>query len=121
MMKTSVMRQARFCRVALQSASRLQTASRPTLSARSALSSTSRTLATPCRPLGSTLLRFYSSEAAVAEDKPASPALVTKFADLATLGVNDAIVRSITEGMRYENMTAVQSETISAALDGRDL
>ncbi|KAK4450081.1 P-loop containing nucleoside triphosphate hydrolase protein [Podospora aff. communis PSN243] len=121
MMKTSVMRQARFARVALQTASRVQIVSRPVLSAPSALTSTPRALAASFRPLGSSLLRFYSSEAAAPEDGAASHTPITKFPDLASLGVNDAIVRSITEGMGYENMTDVQSATISAGLDGKDL
>ncbi|KAK0643609.1 P-loop containing nucleoside triphosphate hydrolase protein [Cercophora newfieldiana] len=121
MMKTSVMCQARFCRVALQTASRVQIASRPTLSAPSALAATPRALAASGRPLGGTLLRFYSSEAAPIQENGAGPAPVTKFADLASLGVNEALVRSITQGMRYEDMTDVQSATINAGLDGKDL
>jgi ATP-dependent RNA helicase MSS116, mitochondrial len=121
MMKTSVMRQARFARVALQTASRAQIVSRPILSAPSALASTPRALAASFRPLGSSLLRFYSSEAAAHEDGAPSHAPVTKFADLASLGVDNAIVRSITEGMGYETMTDVQSATINAGLDGKDL
>ncbi|KAK0627209.1 ATP-dependent RNA helicase [Immersiella caudata] len=121
MMKTSVMRQARFARVALQTASRVQVVSRPILSAPSAVASTPRALAASCRPLGSSLLRFYSSEAAAPDAGATSHAPITKFADLGSLGVNDAIVRSITEGMRYENMTDVQSATINAGLDGKDL
>lgn len=120
MMKTSILRQARVCRVALQAATRAQIASRPALSAHSALAATPRALAASARPLGGTLLRFYSSEAAV-QDHGAGPAPVTKFADLASLGVNGALVRAVTQGMGYEKMTDVQSATINAGLDGKDL
>ncbi|KAK5660229.1 hypothetical protein OQA88_12763 [Cercophora sp. LCS_1] len=120
MMKTSVMRQARLARVALSAASRLHIASRPYPSAVSALSATPRTTASPCRTLWSPLVRLYSSEAAVPKSNDSS-GLITRFEDLSKLGVEEEIVQAITRGMGYESMTDVQSQTINAALDGKDL
>ncbi|KAJ9138843.1 hypothetical protein NKR23_g8230 [Pleurostoma richardsiae] len=70
--------------------------------------------------------RAYSS-AAVADAQapapaPAAPAAPsTKFADLRSLGVHESVVRAITEGMGYENMTDVQSMTLGPALAGKDI
>ncbi|KAI0132538.1 DEAD/DEAH box helicase [Xylariales sp. AK1849] len=79
---------------------------------------------TPLRQLGS---RFYSAEFAAqrsddvgAHDQHQS-GLITKFADLSTLDVHPKLVSSITENMKYEDMTEVQSMTINAALRGTDL
>lgn len=70
--------------------------------------------------------RFYSSEAVAERTNDAAAQAdgsqhVTKFADLSLLGVHEKLVSAITEGMRYENMTEVQSDTINAALRGTDL
>lgn len=68
--------------------------------------------------------RFYSAGAGVAEHvrtKDEASGLITRFADLSQLGVHPAIVRSIVQGMKYEDMTPVQSKTIRPALAGKDL
>ncbi|KAK8090770.1 atp-dependent rna helicase protein [Apiospora phragmitis] len=71
--------------------------------------------------------RLYSSESAAAAEpnddaSPAStPQLITRFADLSKLGVHPRLVDAITNGMKYETMTDVQSKTINAALNGVDL
>ncbi|KAK4231415.1 putative ATP-dependent RNA helicase mss116 [Podospora fimiseda] len=116
MMKSSLLRSAAACRVAL--------AARPLhIISRSAASAVVRApLAATYRPANS-LLRFYSSEsAAEKEDSSASsPTLITKFADLDSVGVHHALVDAITRGMKYENMTDVQTMTISPALSGKDV
>ncbi|KAK1759445.1 P-loop containing nucleoside triphosphate hydrolase protein [Echria macrotheca] len=120
MMKTSVLRQARFCRAALSGLGRVQIVSRPSLSSSLALSSASRPLATPCLSAASQLLRSYSSEVE-ARAPERQHKLITKFKDLESLGVNPVLVDAITNGMRFEDMTDVQTKTINAALDGTDL
>ncbi|KAI1377803.1 DEAD-domain-containing protein [Hypoxylon crocopeplum] len=78
-------------------------------------------------PLSQVTSRLYSQESAAAhshaetEDSPASLYEITRFEDLRKLGVNERIVRSITEDMGYEKMTDVQSLTINPALKGVDL
>ncbi|KAK9774781.1 putative P-loop containing nucleoside triphosphate hydrolase protein [Seiridium cardinale] len=75
------------------------------------------------------LPRFYSSEATAQQtrdnasdaDADAGPQLVTKFPHLSNLGVHEKLVSAITEGMKYEDMTDVQSLTINQALRGTDL
>ncbi|KAK4151264.1 P-loop containing nucleoside triphosphate hydrolase protein [Chaetomidium leptoderma] len=119
MMRTSLIRQAAASRVAL--AARPAQAAFRASSAALALSRSSRSATAVYRPVSS-LLRFYSSESAAPQtsaDGASGP--VTRFADLSELGVHDRIVRSITQGMGYENMTDVQSMTINAALAGKDV
>lgn len=119
MMKTSVLRQARFCRVALGAARRVHIASRPSLSV-SALTSAPRVLAA-ARPSISPLVRFYSSEAAAQDASSGSSGRITGFSELASLGVHERLVSSITQGLGYEKMTDVQSMTIAPALEGKDV
>ncbi|KAK0735753.1 P-loop containing nucleoside triphosphate hydrolase protein [Apiosordaria backusii] len=117
MMKTSILRHAAACRVAL-SARPIQLTARLSPSA-FAIAQTP--LKASYRPVQS-LLRFYSSaSAAQQENSSPSGGRITKFRDLETLGVHNALVRSITDGMKYEDMTEVQSMTINAALAGKDL
>ncbi len=123
MMKTSLLRQAaarraiaaaaaRPVRLALRPSSGLLSLSRPVHPAASLV----------CRPVGSSLPRFYSSESAAAEATEGSPnGPITQFKDMAQLGVHERIVSSITDGMGYQDMTAVQSMTINAALAGKDV
>ncbi|XDG09547.1 hypothetical protein ABKA04_009162 [Annulohypoxylon sp. FPYF3050] len=71
-------------------------------------------------------IRLYSGEAAAhpnthVEDSPAGIYDITKFEDLAKLGVNERLIRAITQDMRYDTMTDVQSLTINPALKGVDL
>lgn len=72
--------------------------------------------------------RLYSSESAAAEENepssaapPADADLVTRFEDLSRLGVHEKLIEALTQGMKYETMTDVQSLTINAALRGTDL
>lgn len=72
--------------------------------------------------------RFYSSEAAAEQRNDSAPAAavvgsqhITRFADLSQLGVHERLLSAITKGMKYEDMTEVQSLTINAALRGTDL
>jgi len=118
MMKTSLMRQAAVCRVALTALP-----GRATFRASPAAAlALPRSAATLYRPSAS-LIRFYATEQAVSsrESNPEPPALVTRFEDLHTLGVNERLIHSITKGMRYETMTEVQSLTINPALRGKDV
>ncbi|KAH8680897.1 P-loop containing nucleoside triphosphate hydrolase protein [Xylariales sp. PMI_506] len=80
---------------------------------------------TPIRTF--TASRLYLSEATAeqSENNASEPGnsseTIKRFSELGTLGVHPTIVRSITEGMRYEDMTDVQSLTINPALRGLDL
>ncbi|KAK2067505.1 hypothetical protein P8C59_001242 [Phyllachora maydis] len=69
--------------------------------------------------------RLYSSEAEAAgaakETSAPSDERVTRFSDLAKLGVDDSLVTAITQGMGYDTMTDVQTMTINPALAGKDL
>ncbi|KAJ4420678.1 ATP-dependent RNA helicase cyt-19, mitochondrial [Neurospora sp. IMI 360204] len=115
-MRTSVLRQAGLCRAAL-AARHLQISSKPSAAL---LSQVTRAAAVQSLPSAS-LPRFYSAEATAQSNTAASNGLVTRFADLASLGVHENVVRAITHGMGYENMTEVQSMTISPALKGKDI
>lgn len=118
-MKTSLLRQAGAARVAL--AVRPAQAAFRVSPAALALSRSSRNTAAVYRPAGS-LLRFYSSEsAAPATTGSAHSGVVTRFADLPSIGVHERLVSSLTRGMKYETMTEVQSSTINAALAGKDV
>lgn len=129
MLKNTLSRQSRLCRLPLAAAARqVQTVSRITSRPLSQIV-TPRTNITSISAL-SALSRFqprlYSTEAAAATEtapeqsqQPTGP--VTKFADLKKLGVDDSIVYNITDGFGYENMTDVQSATINAALKGKDM
>lgn len=92
------------------------------------LQPTRPTLRLPAQPVTPRGLvpRLYSSEAAAAaqgegESTAASSGLVTRFADLAQLGVHPKLIDSITKGMGYETMTDVQSMTINPGVRGVDL
>lgn len=67
--------------------------------------------------------RSYSSAAAAAEsDNGGRPSgLITRFADLSTLGVHQSLITAITNGLGYETMTDVQSMSINPALQGKDM
>lgn len=119
MMKSSLLRQAAVCRVAL-AARPAQVALRAS-SAALALSRASRTTSSLYRPVSS-LVRFYSSESAAPERSGhAASGLVTRFTDLGSLGVHERLVEAITRGMGYESMTDVQTLTINSALAGKDM
>lgn len=69
--------------------------------------------------------RSYSSATAAAatqsDNGGQSNGLITRFADLSSLGVHENLIRAITEGLGYEKMTDVQSMSINPALQGKDL
>ncbi|KAI0594958.1 ATP-dependent RNA helicase mss116 [Biscogniauxia sp. FL1348] len=130
MFKASIQRQAW-----LGNAARRQLS---TLSSLPARSSSSVVVAPPCLrwsqgarlrslPLRQIAARLYSSESAAVQDDHADESsqapsgLVTRFADLSRLGVNDHLVRALTQGMKYDTMTEVQTMTINPALKGVDL
>ncbi|KAI1105855.1 ATP-dependent RNA helicase mss116 [Jackrogersella minutella] len=72
-------------------------------------------------------IRLYSQQSAAARpntevaDSPAGIYDITRFEDLSKLGVDERIIRAITQDMRYDTMTEVQSLTINPALKGVDL
>ncbi|KAK3400153.1 CYT-19 DEAD-box protein precursor [Sordaria brevicollis] len=115
-MRTSVLRQAGLCRAAF-AARHIQISSK---SSAALLSQITRVAAVQSLPSASPP-RFYSAEATAQTDNAGSDGLITRFADLASLGVHENVVRAITRGMGYENMTEVQSMTISPALKGKDI
>ncbi|KAI0914919.1 DEAD-domain-containing protein [Ustulina deusta] len=71
--------------------------------------------------------RLYTAESSAAEadgqgrPTPAPPGLITRFADLSQLGVNEGLIQALTRGMGYETMTEVQSMAINPALKGVDM
>lgn len=81
------------------------------------------------RPLSSfkpisSAARAYSTEADASAElvqETAAPGEVTKFRDLAALGVHNNLLSSIIDGMGYESMTQVQAKTINPALKGTDM
>jgi ATP-dependent RNA helicase MSS116, mitochondrial len=125
MFKTSIPRQARLGYVARRQASTFLSL-RPlriqSLEQQQQLSTTHVSI----RPavLRTVVPRFYTSEAA-AQKQSDTPEVgserITQFKDLARLGVHERLVSAITEGMKYQDMTEVQSLTINSALRGTDL
>jgi ATP-dependent RNA helicase MSS116 len=79
------------------------------------------------RPLSRYSLAFrntYSTTAdaaaeAVSENSTSEEKIY--FKDLQDLGVNEALISTITQGMKYETMTPVQAKTIPPALKGTDM
>ncbi|KAL2267639.1 hypothetical protein VTJ83DRAFT_4916 [Remersonia thermophila] len=123
MMKTGLLRHAAAARLAVAAVRPAQLSS---IRASSAVLSASRASSSPlaCRPAAPAVLaRFYSaaSASAAASSSAGSSEPITRFTDLPKLGVSDSLVRSITQGMGYENMTPIQSMTINAALAGKDV
>jgi hypothetical protein len=117
-MRTSLLRQVAASRVALAATRPARLPFRPSSAALGVVAA-----AAVHRPVGS-LFRFYSGESQSAESAPSAAhhaPPITRFADMAQLGVNDALINAITSGMRYENMTDVQSMTINPALAGKDV
>lgn len=59
---------------------------------------------------------------AKADQPAATPALITKFADLDGAGlIEPTVVRTLTQKMKLETMTEVQSRTLNEALKGKDV
>ncbi|KAH8879697.1 DEAD-domain-containing protein [Thozetella sp. PMI_491] len=78
------------------------------------------------RALSSQPHRFSPADAAASvpipdESVAGAPKEVTRFTELRDLGFDDRLVESITSGMKYEQMTQVQSMTINEAMAGKDL
>jgi ATP-dependent RNA helicase MSS116, mitochondrial len=119
MLKRQLLRQARTCRGlrASSSASGLlfNASPKPSASCRPAVLATSVS-----RQI---IARNYQSAAARAEpgDGSNQSALVTRFADLSSLGVHPNIIKSIVDDMGYESMTDVQAMSVNPALQGKDM
>lgn len=120
MFKRQLLRQARACRAVRASPSSLSTlgcgaAPKPSVTYRPAVlaSSISRQI----------IARNYSSASAAQESQEdaRSDGLITRFADLKSIGVHDNLLRAITDDMKYEEMTDVQSMSINPALKGKDM
>ncbi|KAF3089264.1 hypothetical protein TWF569_001727 [Orbilia oligospora] len=71
--------------------------------------------------------RLLRQEAAVQQDAGSQAAAATPnshpttFAGLADIGINEKIVHTITNNMKYTDMTEVQAKTIPVSLSGADL
>lgn len=119
-MKTGLLRQVAAARVAL--AVRPAQVSFRASSAALGFARSSRPSPALYRP-ASSLLRFYSAEAAAAQNSSdnGSSNLVTRFEELRKLGVHENLVLSITKGLGYETMTDVQAMTVNPALAGKDV
>ncbi|KAI0840912.1 DEAD-domain-containing protein [Hypoxylon sp. FL0890] len=126
MFRSSIQRQARLGSLARRQLSTLvarQIGSRPLVASYQRWAQAEPQL-TPLRQIA---IRLYSQESAAAHTKPEIEDLpggiydVNKFQDLLKLGVNERIVRAITQDMGYETMTEVQALTINPALKGTDL
>ncbi|KUI60730.1 ATP-dependent RNA helicase cyt-19, mitochondrial [Cytospora mali] len=120
MFKRQLLRQARVCRGVRASPSSMLSlgsgaAPRPSTTYRPALlaASVSRQI----------ISRSYSDATAAAESRTGGgqSGPITRFADLAPIGVHDNILRAILEDMQYETMTDVQAMSINPALQGKDI
>src|SRR6266699_2805528 len=121
MFKSTVLRQARLCRLPAASLS-IRASSRPILLLEQIWLGRS-IVAGPSSSQVLTSRRYSSAPAETLskEKDQTPPSVATRFADLASLGVHENLVASITRGMGYDNMTEVQSLTINPALAGKDL
>lgn len=120
MLKRQLLRQARTCRGLRASPSSVSglifnASPKPSTSYKPALLSTSIS-----RQI---ISRNYSSAAAAAQSQDGGnqSGLVTRFADLTSLGVHPNILKAIVDDMGYESMTDVQSMSINPALQGKDM
>lgn len=120
MLKRQLLRQARACRGLRASPSSLSGLVLNT-SLKSSASYKPAVLATSISR--QIIARNYSSAAAAAEAPNASneSGLITRFADLSSLGVHPNILKAIVDDMRYESMTDVQAMSINPALQGKDM
>ncbi|KAK2613628.1 hypothetical protein N8I77_000528 [Diaporthe amygdali] len=120
MLKRQLLRQARACRGLRASPSSLSGLVLNT-SLKSSASYKPAVLATSISR--QIIARNYSSAAAAAEAPNASneSGLITRFADLSSLGVHPNILKAIVDDMRYESMTDVQAMSINPALQGKDI
>lgn len=120
MFKRQLLQQARACRGLRASASSLLSlgsgaAPKTAVNFRPALLATSIS-----RQI---ISRGYSSAGAEAEQQRGAgqSGIVTRFAELAPLGVHDNVLKAILDDMRYETMTDVQAQSINPALQGKDM
>lgn len=120
MFKRQLLRQARACRGVRASPSSMLSlgagaAPRPSTNYRQAVLATSLS-----RQI---ISRSYSDATGAAESRSGGgqSGAITRFADLAPIGVHENILRAILEDMRYETMTDVQSMSINPALQGKDM
>ncbi|EFW99056.1 dead box RNA helicase [Grosmannia clavigera kw1407] len=132
MFRTAVLRAARLSRVATVSKAGV-IGLRPVIRASGASRTSLMGTASPVLSQLTAQDRFYSSYASGAtqteesaetaqESEPEKASgLITRFADLESLGVHTNLVRSLTETLGYETMTPVQSATITPALSGKDI
>ncbi|CAK7273704.1 hypothetical protein SEPCBS119000_005795 [Sporothrix epigloea] len=136
MFRTAVLRASRPLRVASASGSLVVASLRNAVCQTSSLRQTLvlQRHGVPALSQTARLARCYSDHAAAAaaataeaevqaeaETEAASPGLITRFADLEKIGVHANIIDALTKRMRYENMTPVQSMTITPALAGKDI
>lgn len=128
MFRTAILRAARVPRAAAAPSASVVASLRPAALRTAGLAQTVsfQSRAVPAVSQVARFARNYSSATAEATrdqdvDDLSSNGLLTKFSELADIGIHENLVRSITEGMKYENMTPVQSKTITPALDGRDM
>lgn len=120
MFKRQLLRQARVCRALRTSPSSLLAlgsgaAPKPSTTYKSAILATSVSRQIIARAYSSA----SSAEQSENDGKPSGR--LTRFADLASLGVHENIIRTIVDDMKYENMTDVQSMSINPALNGKDM
>ncbi|KAI1327148.1 DEAD-domain-containing protein [Xylariaceae sp. FL0255] len=129
MLKTSIQRQVRLGNVARQfsSASLLRTSRAAQIISLRQPVSQPTTLLRSLPQITQSFTRLYSSESVAAQQNregdfaPVPGAPVSRFSELGKLGVDEGLVRALTDGMGYENMTEVQSMTINPALKGTDM
>lgn len=131
MFRTAILRAARLPRAASASSASVVASLRPTTLRTAGLAQTTafQSRVVPALSHVARFGRSYSTETATAAAQQApeaergaqAPGLVTRFSELEPVGVHKNLVESLTKGMRYENMTSVQSMTIVPALAGKDM
>ncbi|CAK7568542.1 MAG: hypothetical protein SEPTF4163_006535 [Sporothrix epigloea] len=134
MFRTAILRASRLSRVAGVPSSSIVTGLRntalPKLNLHQSVALKDRGVPTLSQAIRFT--RYYSDNAAAAataetpnqtqsEPETESSGLITRFADLKKVGVHQNVIDALTQRMRYENMTPVQSMTITPALAGKDI
>lgn len=119
MLKRQLLRQARTCRALRASPSSL---SGLIFNASPKASASYKPAVLATSVSRQIISRNYSSAAAAeAQDGSNQSGLITRFADLSSLGVHPNILKSIVDDMGYESMTDVQSMSINPALQGKDM
>lgn len=125
MFRTTMMRAARLPRVAVASSSVVAGARQAVMRSTSVTGISQTKLVGQTIPSISALARFnrsYSTEAAAEAPVAAEDdGLITKFSELGKVGVHENVIKGLTQGMGYEQMTPVQSKAMSPALTGKDI